>query len=82
MLEATVVECIPISATVSNDGACNNEFMIYYEGTTVRRRTWHSLYLLVLGWTAIHPLPSNILLNFSRGSLWTKSLTNHVLQKV
>ena len=22
-----------MSATVSNDGACNNEFMIYYKGT-------------------------------------------------
>ena len=27
-------EDIPISETVSNDGACNNEFVIYYEGTT------------------------------------------------
>ena len=33
MLGATAVECIPISATVSNDGACNNEFVIHYEGT-------------------------------------------------
>ena len=24
----------PISATVFNDGACNNEFVIHYEGTT------------------------------------------------
>ena len=32
-LGATAVECIPISATVSNDGACNNEFVIHYEGT-------------------------------------------------
>ena len=32
MLGATVVECIPISATVSNDGACNNECVIRYEG--------------------------------------------------
>ena len=31
MLGATVV---PISATVSNDGACNNEYVIHYEGTT------------------------------------------------
>ena len=34
MLGATAVECIPISATVSNDGACNNECVIHYEGTT------------------------------------------------
>ena len=27
-------EDIPISATVSNDGACNNEFVTHYEGTT------------------------------------------------
>ena len=27
----TAVECIPISATVSNDGACNNECVIHYE---------------------------------------------------
>ena len=25
---------LPISATVSNDGACNNECVIHYEGTT------------------------------------------------
>ena len=31
---ATAVECIPISETVSNDGACNNECVIHYEGTT------------------------------------------------
>ena len=29
-----VVELIPISATVSSDGACNNECVIHYEGTT------------------------------------------------
>ena len=34
MLAATAVECIPMSATVSNDGACNNEFVMRYEGTT------------------------------------------------
>ena len=34
MLGATAVEFIPISATVSNDGACNNECVMYYEGTT------------------------------------------------
>ena len=34
MLGATAVECIPISATVSNDGACNNESVNSYEGTT------------------------------------------------
>ena len=36
MLGATAVECIPISATVSNDGACNNKFVIHllhYAGT-------------------------------------------------
>ena len=33
MLRAAVVERIPISATVSNDGACN-ECVIHYEGTT------------------------------------------------
>ena len=34
MLGATVVECILISATVSNDEACSNEFVIHHEGTT------------------------------------------------
>ena len=34
MLGSTAVEFIPISATVSNDGACNNECVMYYEGTT------------------------------------------------
>ena len=34
MLRAAVVEHIPISATVSNDGACNTECVIHYEGTT------------------------------------------------
>ena len=34
ILAATVVECISMSATVFNDGACNNEFVIHYEGTT------------------------------------------------
>ena len=34
MLRATVVECIPFSATVSNDGACNNQCVIHDEGTT------------------------------------------------
>ena len=29
-----MVECIPIYATVSNDGGCNNDFVILYEGTT------------------------------------------------
>ena len=29
-----VVELIPISATVSHDGECNNECVIHYEGTT------------------------------------------------
>ena len=47
MLGATVVECIPISATVSNDGACNNEFVIHYEGTMDL-----ALFLLLL-WTKI-----------------------------
>ena len=28
------VELIPICATVYNDGACNNECVIHYEGTT------------------------------------------------
>ena len=32
MLGATAVECIQISATASNDGACNNKFVIHYEG--------------------------------------------------
>ena len=32
ILGATAVECIPISATVSNVGACKNEFVIHYEG--------------------------------------------------
>ena len=31
---ATAVECILISATVSNDAACNNECVIHYEGGT------------------------------------------------
>ena len=35
------------------------------------RRTRHSRYLLVLGWTTIHPLPSNHLRYYSRRSLWT-----------
>ena len=34
MLGATAVECISKSATVSNDGACNDEFGTHYEGTT------------------------------------------------
>ena len=34
MLGATAVECIPISATVSNDGACSNEWVIHYEEMT------------------------------------------------
>ena len=34
MLGATAVECIPISSTVSNDGACNDECVIHDEGTT------------------------------------------------
>ena len=34
MLVAMVVECIQISATVSNDGPCNNEFVIHCEWTT------------------------------------------------
>ena len=34
MLGATALECIPISAKVSNNGACNNECVIYDEGTT------------------------------------------------
>ena len=34
MLAATAVECIPISGTVSNDGACNNKCVIHYEKTT------------------------------------------------
>ena len=34
MLGTAVVELIPISATVSNDGACNNECVIHYQGTT------------------------------------------------
>ena len=34
LLGATGVECIPISATVSNDGTCNNECVIHYKGTT------------------------------------------------
>ena len=34
MLGTAVVELIPISATFSNDGACNNECVIHYEGTT------------------------------------------------
>ena len=35
MLGATAVECIPTSATDSNDGAaCNNKLVIHYEGTT------------------------------------------------
>ena len=33
MLGATAVECIPISATVSKYGACNNEFNTHYEGS-------------------------------------------------
>ena len=49
MFGTAVVELIPISATVSNDGACNKEFVIH-KG----RRTRHSRYLLVLGWTATH----------------------------
>ena len=32
ILGAAVVECIPISAIVSNDGAGNNECVIHYEG--------------------------------------------------
>ena len=34
ILGTAVVELIPISATVSNDGACNNECVIHCEGTT------------------------------------------------
>ena len=36
MLAATAVECIPMSATVSNDGAlpCNKDCGIHYEVTT------------------------------------------------
>ena len=34
MLGAPAIECIPISPTVSNDGACNNECVIHDEGTT------------------------------------------------
>ena len=34
MLGAMAVECIPISATVSNDGACSNEWVIHYEEMT------------------------------------------------
>ena len=34
MLRTAVVELIPISATVSNDGACNNECVIHYHRTT------------------------------------------------
>ena len=34
MLGATVVECIQVSATVFNDGACNRKFVIHYVGTT------------------------------------------------
>ena len=33
ILGATAVERIPISATVSNDGAWKNEFVMHYEGT-------------------------------------------------
>ena len=41
MLGTTAVECIPISqaTTVSNDGTCNYEFVIHYEGTTHSRPT-------------------------------------------
>ena len=59
MLGATAVGCIPISATVSNDRACNNKFVIHYIVTTKGRRTLHSQYLLVLGWTATHLRPPN-----------------------
>ena len=34
ILGTAVVELIPISATFSNDGTCNNECVIHYEGTT------------------------------------------------
>ena len=34
MLRTAVGELIPISATVYNDGACNNKCVIHYEGTT------------------------------------------------
>ena len=33
MLTATEVECTPMSATVSNDGACNTDCVTHYEGT-------------------------------------------------
>ena len=49
-MEAMESELIPESTQASNDGACNSEFVTNYEGATDR----HSLYLLVLGWTAIH----------------------------
>lgn len=33
-LGASTVECIPIFATVSNDGECNNKFVTHDEETT------------------------------------------------
>ena len=43
---ATAVGCIPISATVSDDGTCNNEFVIHYEGTMDLTQPVWRLYLL------------------------------------
>ena len=67
ILGTAVVELIAISATVSNDGVCN-DFVIHYEGTT-DGLSGHSLYLLVLGWKAIHRHPLNHLRYYSRRSL-------------
>ena len=66
MLGATADECIRISATALNDGACNHEFVIHYERTTDLAH--------VLEWTTTRPRPSNNLWYYARRSLWTKIL--------
>ena len=49
-------EEIPISATVPNDGACNNEFVIHFEGTTDATQPLPpSPGIMAVGWTTIHP---------------------------
>ena len=69
-------EMLGATATVSTDGASNNDcvIMIHYEGTMDAAQQAPRYYLPVLGWTAIHPRPSNHLRYYSRRRLWTKML--------